>query len=52
MTPDLVKKIKVLLAEDAYFQHQIAAMFAINQGRVSEVKNGFYDDLLTWFYQR
>ena len=43
LTPEMVMKIKILLAEEHLFQHQIAALFGINQGRVSEVKNGFYD---------
>lgn len=42
MTQDLVKKIKDLLAEDEYFQQQIAAIVGVNQGRVSEVKHGKY----------
>ena len=42
MTPEMVKKVKVLLAEDKYFQHQIAAIVGVNQGRISEVKNGLY----------
>lgn len=42
MTPDLVRRIKALLAEGKYFQHQIAAMLGVNQGRNSEVKNGHY----------
>lgn len=42
MTPDVVAKIKVLLDEDQLFQHQIAAIVGVNQGRISEVKNGFY----------
>lgn len=43
MTPDLVKNIKELLSTDLYFQHQIAAIFGVNQGRVSEVKHGLYN---------
>ncbi len=42
ITPDKVKEIKDLLAEDKYFQHQIAALVGVNQGRISEVKNGIY----------
>lgn len=42
MTPDVVQRVKELLAAETYFQHQIAAMLGINQGRVSEVKNGVY----------
>ena len=42
MSPEMVKKIKALLDEGKYFQHQIAAMVGVNQGRISEVKNGIY----------
>ena len=42
MSPEMVKKVKELLDEETYFQHQIAAMLGINQGRVSEVKHGRY----------
>lgn len=40
MSPEMVLKVKELLAADTLFQHQIAAVLNINQGRVSEVKNG------------
>lgn len=43
MTPDIVKKIKSLLASGKYYQHQIAAIVGVNPGRVSEVKSGRYD---------
>lgn len=42
MTPDLVRQIQSLLDSREYHQHQIAAMVGVNQGRVSEVKNGYY----------
>lgn len=42
ITPDKVQEIKDLLAEDKYFQHQIAALVDVNQGRISEVENGAY----------
>lgn len=42
MTPELIRKIKHLLSLDKYHQHQIASMLGVNQGRVSEVKNGHY----------
>jgi predicted XRE-type DNA-binding protein len=32
--------IKLLLARGEYCQHQIAARFDINQGRISEIKTG------------
>ncbi len=40
---DLVRQIKVMLASGLYHQHQIAAKLDLNQGRISEVKNGHYD---------
>jgi predicted XRE-type DNA-binding protein len=42
MSPELVRQIKELLRSGLYYQHQIAAMLGINQGRVSEVKHGLY----------
>jgi len=42
MTPNLVRQIKGLLHSGLYHQHQIAAMLGVNQGRISEVKNGHY----------
>ncbi len=42
ISPDLVRQIKELLQTDLYYQHQIAAMVGVNQGRVSEVKHGHY----------
>ncbi len=39
VTPEMAAKIKRLLAE-GISQHDIAARFRINQGRVSEVKTG------------
>ena len=43
MTVEMVKVIKELLASKEYHQHQIAALVGVNQGRVSEVKQGLYD---------
>ena len=40
MTPGLAAYIKHLLMTTRLFQHQIAAMVGVNQGRVSEVKTG------------
>ena len=40
LTDDVIGQIKGLLATGKYYQHQIAAMFGINQGRVSEIANG------------
>ncbi len=42
ITPDMVRQIKNMLASGLYHQHQIAAMLGVNQGRISEVKNGYY----------
>lgn len=42
LTPELVRQIKELLQSGLYYQHQIAAMLGVNQGRISEVKNGQY----------
>ncbi len=42
MNPALIAQIKRLLATKEYHQHQIAAMLGVNQGRISEVKNGFW----------
>jgi predicted XRE-type DNA-binding protein len=39
ITPELASKIKRLLAEGLY-QHQIAGLLGVNQGRVSEVNTG------------
>lgn len=46
MTPDMVVKIKQLLGSKLYHQHQIAAKLGVNQGRVSETKQGLWDYLL------
>jgi predicted XRE-type DNA-binding protein len=35
-----VELIKLLLDQGEYCQHQIAASFDINQGRISEIKTG------------
>jgi predicted XRE-type DNA-binding protein len=39
VTPEMAAKIKHYLITDMA-QHDIAAMFKINQGRVSEIKTG------------
>lgn len=46
MTAKLVLEIKNLLDTRQYHQHQIAAIVKVNQGRISEVKNGHWDWLL------
>ena len=40
ITPEMAAMIKFLVGRVGLFQHQVAAMFDINQGRVSEVMNG------------
>lgn len=39
VTPEMAGKIKTMLAH-GMIQHDIAAVFGINQGRVSEIKTG------------
>lgn len=43
MTPEVISQIKDLLDSKLYYQHEIAAIVGVNQGRVSEVYNGFYN---------
>lgn len=43
LTPELIQLIKSLIDSNKYHQHQIAAMVGVNQGRISEVKNGHYN---------
>ena len=45
LTREAVRQIKVMLASGLYHQHQIAAQYDVNQGRISEVKNGHYDHI-------
>jgi predicted XRE-type DNA-binding protein len=40
MTAELAARIKRLATERKYFQHEIAAIVGVNQGRVSEVLTG------------
>jgi predicted XRE-type DNA-binding protein len=40
LTAELAAKIKRLAREEDLYQHQIAALLEINQGRVSEVLSG------------
>lgn len=40
ITPEMAAKIKYLVGQIGLFQHQVAALLGINQGRVSEVMNG------------
>ena len=43
MTPEVIRRIKDLLAADLDHQHDIGAIVGVNQGRISETKNGHYD---------
>ena len=40
VTPEMAAEIRYLRYEKKLFSHQIAAIFGINQGRVSEVLTG------------
>ena len=40
VTPEMAAEIRYLKFEKKLFNHQIAALFGINQGRVSEVITG------------
>lgn len=40
LTAEIAAKIKRLATENRYFQHEIAAIVGVNQGRVSEVLTG------------
>ena len=40
LTPEMASQIKKLAETTSLFQHQIAALVGINQGRVSEVLTG------------
>lgn len=40
LTAEMAATIKFLVVRKKYFQHQAAAYFGINQGRVSEVMRG------------
>jgi predicted XRE-type DNA-binding protein len=40
VTAEMAAKIKYLVGVLGLFQHQVAALLEINQGRVSEVMNG------------
>ncbi|MGC6535165.1 MAG: hypothetical protein ACON4V_06435 [Parvibaculales bacterium] len=46
MSRELVEKIKADLVLAELLQSQIAAKYNVNQGRVSEVKQGKWDHLL------
>ena len=45
ISAEMVKEVKELLASELYYQHQIAEKYSVNQGRISEIKNGHYDYL-------
>lgn len=40
VTPEMAAHIKFLLKRNELNQHDIAALHGINQGRISEIKNG------------
>ncbi|HMM14908.1 MAG TPA: hypothetical protein PKA57_09775 [Parvibaculum sp.] len=40
LTAEMAATIKFLVAHKKYLQHQAAAQFGINQGRVSEIMTG------------
>jgi len=40
ITPEMAAEIRYLRQQKGLFNHQIAALFGINQGRVSEVLTG------------
>ena len=41
VSPEMAAHIKFLVKEQKLFQHQVAALCGINQGRVSEVMRGY-----------
>lgn len=46
VTPEMAAHIKFLVKDQKLFQHQVAALCGINQGRVSEVMRGkFFKDV-------
>jgi len=44
ITPEMVRDIKLRLAKGE-FQHDIAALHGLNQGRISEINTGKINDL-------
>lgn len=40
ITPEMAAHIKYLVRERKLYQHQVAALCGVNQGRVSEVMRG------------
>ncbi len=40
VTPEMAATIKYLIERLGLYQHQVAALFGLNQGRVSEVMTG------------
>lgn len=46
ITPKIVIVAKKHLKDNKLNQHDIAALFGINQGRISEIKHGKYDHLI------
>lgn len=40
ITPEMAAHIKFLVKERKLYQHQVAALVGVNQGRISEIVNG------------
>lgn len=40
ITPEMAAHIKFLVQEQKLYQHQVAALVGVNQGRVSEIMRG------------
>lgn len=40
VSPEMAAHIKFLLQTRSLYQHEIAALIGVNQGRISEVKSG------------
>jgi predicted XRE-type DNA-binding protein len=40
LSPEMAAHIRYLIKDQGLFQHQVAALLEINQGRVSEVMKG------------
>lgn len=41
ITPEMAAHIRFLVIDRGLFQHQVAALCGVNQGRVSEVMRGY-----------
>jgi predicted XRE-type DNA-binding protein len=47
ITKESAMKALEMLETRLYAQHYIAAVLGVNQGRISEIKNGKYDHLIS-----